>query len=306
MMSITRRQLLLQGSACIVGFSWLGNVPQAHAQAAPQPARGILPLDQLDSFLALERDGSVVIYSGKVDLGTGHRIAMRQMVGEELSLPVSRIAMVEGDSALTPNQGPTAGSSGVMRGGVELRQAAATMREGLLTLAAQRLGTSAAALTLEDGRIVSSDGRSINAGELTGGQPLKLPMNPKASLKAPSRYTQVGQPLPRPDIPAKVTGRHVYVHDFALPGLLHARIVRPSAVGATLQSVDESSVSHLPGVQVVRMKNFVAVASTDEWAVVRAARELKAQWNGGESLTSHEGVIDWMRKGPFAADEDLA
>jgi len=304
MTTITRR-LLLQGSACIVGFSWLGHVPPAHAQAASPPARGALPLDQLDSFLALQKDGSVVIYSGKVDLGTGHRIAMRQMVGEELSLPVSRIEMVEGDSAFTPNQGPTAGSSGVMRGGVELRQAAATRREGLLALAAQRFGTGAAALTLESGRIASSDGRSIDAVELSGGQPLKLPMNPKAPLKSPSRYTQVGQSLPRPDIPAKVTGRHVYVHDFALPGLLQARIVRPPAVGATLQSVDESSVSHLPGVQVVRMKNFVAVASTDEWAVVRAARELKAQWSGGESLTSHEGVIDWMRKGPFAADENL-
>jgi hypothetical protein len=113
--TITRRELLLQGSACIVGVSWLGGVPQAHAQAAPQPARGALPLNQLDSFLALQKDGSVVIYSGKVDLGTGHRIAIRQMVGEELSLPVSRIEMIEGDSALTPNQGPTAGSSGVMR-----------------------------------------------------------------------------------------------------------------------------------------------------------------------------------------------
>jgi CO/xanthine dehydrogenase Mo-binding subunit len=305
MTTLTRRQLLLQGSACIVGFSWLGHVPPAYAQAAPQPARGALPLDQLDSFLALQQDGSVVVYSGKVDLGTGHRIAMRQMVGEELSLPVSRIEMVEGDSALTPNQGPTAGSSGVMRGGVELRQAAATLREGLLALAAQRFGTSADALTLDNGRIASSDGRSIGAGELSSGPPLKLPMNPKAPLKSPSRYTQVGESLPRPDIPEKVTGRHVYVHDFALPGLLHARIVRPPAVGATLQSVDESSVSHLPGVQVVRMKDFVAVASPDEWAVVRAARELKVQWNGAASLTSHEGVIDWLRKGPFAADDDL-
>jgi len=299
MSPITRRQLLLQGSACIVAFSWAGHAAQA------QPARGALPLDQLDSFLALQKDGSVVIYSGKVDLGTGHRIAMRQMVGEELSLSVARIEMVEGDSALTPNQGPTAGSTGVARGGVELRQAAASMREGLLALAAQWLGTEVAALTLEDGRIATSDGRSIGAGELMVGQPLKLPMNPKAPLKAPSRYTQVGQSLPRPDIPAKVTGRHLYVHDFMLPGMLHARIVRPPAVGASLQSVDESSVSHLPGVQVVRIRDFLAVASTDEWAAVRAARELKAQWSTVESLTSHERVVEWMRKGPFAADEDL-
>ena len=121
MTTITRRELLLQGSACIVGYSWLGSVPQAQAQTAPQPARGALPLNQLDSFIALQKDGSLVIYSGKVDLGTGHRIAMRQMVGEELGVGVERIELIEGDSALTSNHGPTAGSTGVMRGGVELR-----------------------------------------------------------------------------------------------------------------------------------------------------------------------------------------
>src|SRR6476660_2932057 len=118
---LTRRELL-RSSAILVGFSFMGLAP---VYAQPQgTARGPLPTSQVDSFLALRADGSVIVYSGKVDLGTGHRIAMRQMVGEELSLPVSRIDLVEGDSALTPNQGPTAGSSGVMRGGVELRQAA--------------------------------------------------------------------------------------------------------------------------------------------------------------------------------------
>ena len=97
-----------------------------------------MPLDQVDSFLAIRSDGTVVVHSGKVDLGTGHRIAMRQMVGEELGIGVDRIELIEGDTALTPNQGPTAGSSGVMRGGVELRQAAATAREALLAMAAER------------------------------------------------------------------------------------------------------------------------------------------------------------------------
>jgi CO/xanthine dehydrogenase Mo-binding subunit len=304
MTALTRRELL-KGTACIVGFSWLGHAPLAAAQAAAPAPRGALPLDQLDSFLALRNDGSVVVYSGKVDLGTGHRIAMRQMVGEELALPVSRIELVEGDTALTPNQGPTAGSSGVMRGGVELRQAAATMREGLLALAAKQLGVPAESLQMQDGRVLASDGRSMDAAQLTSGEPLALRMNPKAPLKSPSQYRMVGQSLPRPDIPDKVTGRHVYVHDFTLPGMLHARVVRPPAVGATLLSVDEASVARLPGVRVVRMQDFLAVASPDEWAAIRAARELKAQWSDATALTTHERVEQWARSGPFAADDTI-
>jgi nicotinate dehydrogenase subunit B len=297
-----RRRELLKGSVCFVGFSMLAPLPRALAQ---QPPGTSLPLDQVDSFLALQPDGSVVVYSGKVDLGTGHRIAMRQMVGEELSLPVARIALVEGDSQRTPNQGPTAGSSGVMRGGVELRRAAASLREGLLALAATRLGLDAAALRLRDGQVVTADGRSLPVAELAGAGPLKLPMNPKAPLKPPAEFTLIGQPLPRPDLPAKVTGTHVFLHDFTLPGMLHARVVRPPAVGAKLLSVDEASVAHLPGVRVLRRRDFLAVASAHEWAAIRAARELQTQWSASAPLTSHEGVLAWAKAGPFGAEETL-
>ena len=122
------RRTLLEAGALVVGFCFAPVGPaRAQATGAGGAARG-LPLDAVDSFIAIRSDGTVVVRSGKVDLGTGHRIAMRQMVGEELGVGVDRIELIEGDSALTPNQGPTAGSTGVMRGGVELRQAAATAR----------------------------------------------------------------------------------------------------------------------------------------------------------------------------------
>jgi nicotinate dehydrogenase subunit B len=302
MMALSRRELL-QGSVCVVGFSLLGAAaPVALAQSA---SRTPLPLDQVDSFLALRPDGSLVVYSGKVDLGTGHRIAMRQMVGEELSLPVARIELIEGDSALTPNQGPTAGSTGVMRGGVELRRAAATMREGLLAAAGRQLGADPSSLRLEDGRVRSSDGRSVALAELAAAGPLKLAMNPQVALKKPADYAIVGKSLPRPDVPDKVTGRHVYMHDFTVPDILHARVVRPPAVGAQLLSVDESSVARLPGVRVVRIHDFLAVAGPDEWATMRAARELKVQWSEGAPLTGHQRVVDWAKAGPFVAEETV-
>ena len=299
---IARRDLLKAG-ALVVGFSFSG-LPAALAQGLA-PRRSPLALTEVDSFLALRADGTAVIYSGKVDLGTGHRIAMRQMVGEELSLPIARIDLVEGDSALTPNQGPTAGSTGVMRGGVELRQAAATLREGLLAAAAQKLGKPVETLALADGQVRAGDGSAVAIGELVGDRPLNLKMNPKAPLKNPAHYTLVGKPLPRPDVPDKVTGRFVYVHDFTLPGMLHGRVVRPPAVGAKLLSVDESSVAGLPGVRVTRINDFLAVTSPDEWGAMRAAGQLKAQWSEGTPLVTHQGVVDWARRGPFLAEETI-
>ena len=297
-----RRRDVLKASAIVVGFSFTG---VAGAQPVTTFASHTLDLTEVDAFLAIRKDGSAVVYSGKVDLGTGHRIAMRQLVGEELSLPITRIDLIEGDSALTPNQGPTAGSTGIMRGGMELRQAAATAREGLLAMGAARLQKPVAELTLVDGSVVAADGAKVGVGELVGERGFNLKMNPKAALKTPAQYTLVGRSLPRPDIPQKVMGRHVYVHDFTLPGMLHGRIVRPPAIGARVISVDEASVSHLPGVRVVRRNDFVGVVSADEWAALRAARELKVQWSDSATLVSHQALVDWAKSGPFSAEETL-
>jgi len=300
--ALSRRELFKAGAALVVGFSFHG---ASHAQAvgAAAPGTRVLALTEVDAFLAIRRDGSAIVYSGKVDLGTGHRIAMRQIVGEELSLPLARIDLVEGDSALTPNQGPTAGSSGVMRGGMELRQAAATAREGLLALAAEHLKLPAAQLDLVDGEVTARDGRKVGIGELVGERRFNLKMNPGAPQKNPARYTLVGQSPPRPDMAAKVTGRFVYVHDFTLPGMLHGRVVRPPAVGAKVLAVDEASVGQLPGVRVLRRNDFVGVVAADEWAAERAARELVVQWSDSAPLVTHEGVPGWARQGPFVAEE---
>ncbi|HZW73289.1 MAG TPA: molybdopterin cofactor-binding domain-containing protein, partial [Caldimonas sp.] len=299
--SLTRRRLLEAG-ALVVGFSLAPQLARAQSAATAQRP---LPLDAVDSFLAVRADGTVVVHSGKVDLGTGHRIAMRQMVGEELDLGVERIELIEGDTALTPNQGPTAGSTGVMRGGVELRRAAATAREALLALAAERLQRPANELSLGDGAVRAADGRSVEFAALLGSRGFDVKMNPKAALKPPSRYAIVGKSLPRPDIPAKVTGRHVYVHDFVVPGMLHGRAIRAPAVGAKVEAVDESSIAALPGVRVVRIADFVGVVAADEWAAVRAARELRVRWSESAQLVGHETLEQWARRGPFVAEETL-
>ncbi|MEJ8848472.1 xanthine dehydrogenase family protein molybdopterin-binding subunit [Variovorax rhizosphaerae] len=298
------RRAALKAGALFVGFCLAPGGPAlAQAAAASDSANRSLALDNVDSFLAVGSDGTVVIYSGKVDLGTGHRIAIRQMVGEELGIGVDRIELIEGDTALTPNQGPTAGSTGIMRGGVELRQAAATAREALLTLGAQRLQAPAEQLLLAGGEVRAADGRSVGIASLVGGRSFDVKMNPKAPLKKPADYKLVGQSLPRPDVPAKVTGRHVYVHDLVVQGMLHGRVVRPPSVGAKVLAVDESSVAKLPGVRVVRIVDFVGVVSADEWAAVRAARELKVQWSDSAPLVGHAALAAWARSGPFVAED---
>jgi len=156
---------------------------------------------------------------------------MRQIVAEELDVPPERIAMIEGDTALTPNQGATAGSYGIARGGTQLRQAAATARQALLAQAAQKLHKQPADLDVADGVVRAKDGSaSIGYGDLVGDQRFNLKLDPKALVKSPDHFRFIGKSLRRPDIPSKMAGLHRYVHDLTLPGMLHARIVRPPAV----------------------------------------------------------------------------
>src|SRR5438874_2499264 len=135
------RRTLLQGGALSIGFAWFGAKPdRARAQDAAASAARTLSPEAVDAYFVINADGTVTLYCGKVDLGQGLRIAIPQMAAEELGIGVDRIAMIEGDTALTPDQGPTGGSSGVMRGGVQIRQAAATAREALIRIAAKQSG----------------------------------------------------------------------------------------------------------------------------------------------------------------------
>jgi nicotinate dehydrogenase subunit B len=296
---LSRRALLKSGGALVVmlGFP---RVPAAQRLADIGGAPG-KPLDvnEVDGFLAIHRDGSVTLYSGKVDLGQGLRIAIPQMAAEELGVDIGRITLVEGDTSLTPDQGATAGSSGVMRGGVQIREAAATAREALLAMGAERLGTPASTLVAVNGEVrPRAGGAGIPFGDLVGEKRFSLKVDRKAPLKRPADYTIVGKSLPRPDVPAKSTGRHAYVHDFKLAGMLHARVIRPASVAARLESLDEASIAGIPEARVVRLQNFVAVVAPDEWDAVSAARALKVTWSDARTLVGHTGVPEWMRKGP--------
>jgi CO/xanthine dehydrogenase Mo-binding subunit len=308
---VSRRRFLAAGGVLIVGLGLddLG-LKSALAQTVPGADRFLgkpLAPDAVDSFLAVHADGSVTAFVGKVDIGTGGRIAMRQLLGEELDIPLERIAMIEGDTALAPNQGATAGSYGIARGGVQLRRAAATARQALLTMAAQRLGRPVGDLEVSDGVVRAKDGSgSVGYGDLIGDRAFNLKVDGGAPLKSPERFRFIGKRLHRPDLPAKVTGHHRYLHDLALPGMLHARVIRPPAHGAALVSVDEASIKGIGGARVMRIKSFLAIVAEREWDAVRAARVLKAQWSAGTGLPDHAKEFEAMRASRVVRDQEIA
>jgi CO/xanthine dehydrogenase Mo-binding subunit len=260
--------------------------------------------DQVDAYLAVAPDGSVTVFAGKVDLGTGARAALRQIVAEELGLAPACVALIEGDTLLTPDQGATGGSTGIMVGGVRIRQAAATARGRLIALAAEKLDRPAASLEINDGK-VEGGGASADFATLIGGRRFDMAVDPSAPLRDPDRYKIVGTSYPRPDIPQKLTGRHTYVQDHRVEGMWHGRVVRPPAIGATLLAVDAASINDIPQAKIVRIDQFLAVVAPREWDAVRALRALKARWSEVAELPGSDAVYDAMRNAAVVRTEML-
>jgi CO/xanthine dehydrogenase Mo-binding subunit len=301
--SPSRRDLLRGTGACVVAFSFTAPVVDALAQDFPAPKS--VALDQVDTFLAVDAKGMVTVYAGKVDLGTGVRTALTQIVAEELDVAMANIYVIQGDTALTPDQGPTYGSLSIQNGGVQIRQAAATARAALLVQAAARLGAAPDDLGIENGAVsAKSGGGTVTYAELVAGKYFDLKVDPAAPTKKPADYKIVGKPIDRLDIPGKLTGEFTYMQDFRVPGMLHGRVVRPPALGATLENVNESSIKDIPGiVKVVRDGNFLGVVAQDEWSAVRAARVIATTWSKSETLPDQAKLWEHVRATKILKDD---
>lgn len=296
--TVSRRDFLKSTGVLVVGFSFIGaRVLDASTGAMPSAAP---PASQLDSWLAIGADNSITVFCGKVELGTGVSTALRQIVAEELDAPFERITWIQGDSDRTVDQGSTVGSQSVKRGGAQLRQAAAEARAALLELASAKLGAPAASLVVADGVISIKDAPSRKAtfGELIGGKRFERAVSGKAPTKAPREYVIVGKPIHRVELPAKMTGRHVYMHDVRVDGMLHARVVRPASMGARLLSVDDSAVRAIPGARIVRKGDFLAVVADREEDAIRAASSLEASWSESAPLPDMTALYETLMSSP--------
>jgi CO/xanthine dehydrogenase Mo-binding subunit len=278
---VSRREFLADAGLLVVGFTLIPRLARAESLGSGANGSAAPPADQLDSWLVVGRDERVTVYAGKVELGTGVSTALRQIVAEELDVPLDRITWVQGDSARSVDQGRTVGSGSVKRGGAQLRRAAAEARQALLEMASVKLGTPVDRLSVSAGVIAVSGAaaKQVSFGELIGDGRFERTISGNAPVKPPNAYRVVGQPIPRVEIPAKATGTHEYVHDVRLPGMLHGRVVRPPRVGATLVSLDERSIAGIPGARVVRTGTFVGVVAEREEDAIRAAKALTVKWN---------------------------
>jgi len=297
---IDRRTLLKASGAFVVAFS----LPLNHTAARMAAGRKTVSADRVDGFLAIAPNGLVTVYSGKVDLGTGVRTALTQIIAEELDVPIDRVTLIEGDTELTPDQGTTSGSFSIQNGGMQLRRAAATARQALIRRAATRLECDISTLSIRDGVITAASGHQLPIGDLADGSTLALEIEKTAPEKVPAEYTIVGKPVRRLDIPDKVNASFTFMQDFNLPDMLHGRVVRPSGFGASLASCDESSIAGIPGiVKVVRINNFLGIVAKSEWSAIKAAQQLKVTWSTWQGLPEQSKIWEHVRSTPIVRDD---
>ena len=298
--SVSRRSELKACGLLVMTFSLAPRFTFSSASGAAKP---VAP-DLVDSYLAIGADGRITVYSGKVDLGTGLYTALTQIVAEELDVPLGHVTLIQGDTLLTPDQGPSFGSLSIQNGGAQLRRAAATARRALLERAAVKFKTSASTLSIRDGVIVGENSREVAFGSLVGGRVLSLKLDQNAPLKSPANFKLVGKPVHRLDIPDKVTGRFTFMQDFKRPGMLHGRVIRPPALGATIVSYDESSISTIAGiVKVVRIENFLGVVAKSEWSAIKAARQLSVKWSAWSGLPEQSRIWEHVRQTKIVQDD---
>ena len=241
----------------------------------------------LSCWLSINRDGTVTVFPGKVEIGQGILTALTQIVAEELDVAIERIRLAPASTAYSPNEGMTSGSRSIQEGGMALRYAAAEARDLLLERAAIKLGVSVEQLEVADGEIKARAGGRTSYWDLASEELLRREATPGLVAKSPTEHVYVGASVPRRDIPAKVTGVPSYVHDMELPGMLHGRIVRPPSRRARLVVLEEGDVRAMPGfAALVRDGNFLGVVAEREEQTIRAQRRLarSTQWEETASL----------------------
>lgn len=292
--TISRRQFARNAGGLLIGFSLADSAIVPEIFAVPQGQGGTpFPANRLNSWLRIERDGVIRIFTGKMDCGLGVETALSQIVAEELDVSPDRIVLVMGDTSTTADQGGVGSSSTISQGSRPLRNAAATARAQLLQLGSRRLGVPSGQLEVRNGviNIKGNSAMNVSYTDLIADDSLNETMNVSGAgfglniegtgkPKDPASYTVVGTSVPRKDIPSKIMGQFQYVTDIRVPGMLHGRVIRPAGVGAKFIGIDENSVKDISGyIKTVVKGDFVGVVAESEWAAIKAAKMLKVTWS---------------------------
>src|SRR5262245_14614895 len=319
--AFSRRSVLKGAGALVVsvgmpvGFDTVLAVSTAAAQGGKPP---LVP-NELDSYIAINADGTVSAVFGKMDMGQGLFAAIGQMVAEELDVPFKAVKVIMGDTANSVNQGGASGSTGVQRGGKQMRAAAAEARRVLVEMAAAKFGVPAEQVTVVDGicRVAGGAARSVSYAELIGGKYFNTQLDwnkqmgnllyapGKAKPKDPKDHKIVGQPIAREDVAPKVFCTEDFCTDVKVPGMMHGRMIRPAVAGSVPVNVDEGSIKDIPGVRIVRDNAFLGVVAETEWDAIRAAQKLKVEWSQVKPpFPTTADVYDHIRKAPVRKREE--
>ncbi|HEY4338920.1 MAG TPA: molybdopterin cofactor-binding domain-containing protein [Steroidobacteraceae bacterium] len=308
----SRRSFLAASGALAITLS-LGAVPRARALAqAPLAPAGPYPdpdFLKLDTWIVIHPDNTATFFVGKTDGGQGTGTAFRQMMCDELDIAYDKTRLVMGCTDITPDQGGSGGSTSVERDGRPMRRVAAEARRALLELGGKHLAMPVEMLVVANATISvrSNPQRNVTYAELIGGKRFNIELTGqnvnlttgKAAIKPVSDLRVVGRSHKRYDIPPKVDGSAQWAVDMKLPRMVHARNVRPPFAGATLQHIDETSVRDVPGfIRVISRGNYVAVICEREEQAIRAARQLKAQWQRPKDapFPASSDLFDYMRR----------
>ena len=288
------------------------------AARAPQDnevrSRDVSDESHLDVHVCLTAEGGVVAFCGHVDLGTGIRTALAQMVAEELDFPLASVEMVLGDTGETPDQGATIASETIQVTSLSMRAGAAQIRARLVALAASALGCPEGEIDVADGIVRRAGGETADLTTLLGNHRLHLPLDLDVPLKPASAHRIVGQPVARVDIPAKATGAFTYVHDVRLPGMLHGRVVRPpyagidaeEFVGRSLVAVERDSIAGIPGIRaVVVERDFVGIVAEREEQADEAGRTLVVRWRDLPAPGDLADLSQALRRHPVSESRRL-
>ncbi len=312
----SRRDFLKTSGLIVVSFGVTATdagrlVLATGVDGAQEPGAGPYPdpdFRQLDSWIVIHRDNTATFYVGKTDCGQGTGTAFRQMMADELDIGYDSTSVVMGSTDVTPDQGGSGGSDAIQQDGWPMRRVAAEARRILLALAAERFGVPVDLLSVNEAVVsmTSDPSRKVTYAELIGGQRFDVNLRGRtvnettgvAKVKPVDALRIVGQSPMRFDIPPKVDGSLIWAVDVTLPGMVHARNIKPPVVGARLRSVDESSVENLPGfIQVVRKGNYLAVVCEREEEAITAARRLKTDWEKPEvaPFPTSDKLFSYMR-----------
>jgi nicotinate dehydrogenase subunit B len=303
---LSRRSLLKSAGLLVVSFSPLAPRANGQAPAGPYPD---VDYRQVDSWIVIHEDGSATFYVGKTDCGQGTGTSFRQIMCDELDVAFEKTACIMGSTDVTVDQGGSGGSTAMERDSWPMRRVAAEARRVLLKMGSERLGVPLDQLAVSEGVIaVKGDpSKSVTYGQLLGGKRFNVVLTGEninattgvAKVKPVQALKNVGLSPQRYDIPPKVDGSLKWAVDVRLPGMVHARNVKPPVAGAKLVSIDESSVRAMPGfLKVVSKGNYVAVVCEREEQAIRAANTLKVNWENPSAapFPSSENLFDYMRE----------